>query len=477
MLEQHNHSSTTLSSILEPLDRGFFRLLHLQPTKTFDAPLIATIFPVKSDQNPLFEALSYASNGAFEGQSLPNGHLSLNGHNISIKGNLRDALHRLRRKDRARVLWVDAICLDQNNPLERSEHVAGMAALYNAASQVIIWVGEDSAQGDGKAFVRLLGTDTIESPPASKPWWKRLKGVRSHKQESLNEEQTLAKFYGRSYFSRKWTVIEAEASKQALLVCGPYEIQWTSTQRRLLPRMLNERRGQVPFDVLQLLHETSNLRCHDERDHIFSIASLLHRETGCPAIVINYTLPWPQVFTDFARGFARANRLADTWLLLHVTAFQLLEHRERRCAELPSWVPDFRLDIPRLVEFEQAEWFREDLPVARSESMTFRDSTLGLSLAYYGVLGTQLLLDYQERGYQADDVLYGLRDRLTVVKYRQSHPSALYENVHGWDLMVLRPCNGGHGGDFTMVGPFHSTEERDERMIPKFLGMHNILIR
>jgi hypothetical protein len=38
-------------------------------------------------------------------------------------------------------LWVDQICIDQSNILERNHQVSQMAEIYRAASQVIIWLG------------------------------------------------------------------------------------------------------------------------------------------------------------------------------------------------------------------------------------------------------------------------------------------------------------------------------------------------
>jgi len=44
--------------------------------------------------------------------------------------------------DTTRLLWADALCIDQNNHFELGDQVAKMGAIYTAASQVIVWLGE-----------------------------------------------------------------------------------------------------------------------------------------------------------------------------------------------------------------------------------------------------------------------------------------------------------------------------------------------
>ena len=62
--------------------------------------------------------------------------------------NLAEALQYLRYENRPCVLWIDAICVDQNNIPERGHQVVRMAAIYPQASRVVVWLGperDDSA--------------------------------------------------------------------------------------------------------------------------------------------------------------------------------------------------------------------------------------------------------------------------------------------------------------------------------------------
>jgi hypothetical protein len=120
------------------------RLLTLLPG-AFDSEIRIYLenTPFATDNVPQFEALSYAwgadKNPAdiFIGRS---GHESL-----PVTQNLAQALVHLRYEDRTRVLWIDAICVNQKDVDERSSQVKRMADIYSKAARVVVWLGPESA--------------------------------------------------------------------------------------------------------------------------------------------------------------------------------------------------------------------------------------------------------------------------------------------------------------------------------------------
>ena len=60
---------------------------------------------------------------------------------LSITQNLSTALRYLRKPATNRVVWIDAICINQDDIQERSLEVARMGFIYNKARQVIVWLG------------------------------------------------------------------------------------------------------------------------------------------------------------------------------------------------------------------------------------------------------------------------------------------------------------------------------------------------
>lgn len=61
-----------------------------------------------------------------------------------ITPNLAGALYKLQCADRPRFLWVDSLCIDQDNVVERSHQVTKMGDIYAQAQRVVIWLGEDT---------------------------------------------------------------------------------------------------------------------------------------------------------------------------------------------------------------------------------------------------------------------------------------------------------------------------------------------
>lgn len=63
---------------------------------------------------------------------------------LRIRKNLAEAIRYLRLIDRPRVLWIDAICVDQENKPERNKQVPRMADIFKSASRVVAWLGPES---------------------------------------------------------------------------------------------------------------------------------------------------------------------------------------------------------------------------------------------------------------------------------------------------------------------------------------------
>lgn len=66
----------------------------------------------------------------------------LSGHEFSIYQSVDAALRRLRRDSGVRVLWIDAICINQEDNDEKGVQVPLMRQIYQQASQVCVYLGE-----------------------------------------------------------------------------------------------------------------------------------------------------------------------------------------------------------------------------------------------------------------------------------------------------------------------------------------------
>jgi hypothetical protein len=97
----------------------------------------------------LYEALSYV-------WGEPDNKLSIfiQSLRFDITKNLHAALLQLRNHTIERVMWVDAICIDQENLEEKAEQVQIMARIYGQANRVIVWLGE-AAENSDKALDKI----------------------------------------------------------------------------------------------------------------------------------------------------------------------------------------------------------------------------------------------------------------------------------------------------------------------------------
>lgn len=73
-----------------------------------------------------------------------------------ITRNLQSALLSLRSPQTSRILWIDAFCINQSNPLEKALQVSMMNIIYAQAKEVIVWLGDDDCYSD--MFVRYCNS-------------------------------------------------------------------------------------------------------------------------------------------------------------------------------------------------------------------------------------------------------------------------------------------------------------------------------
>jgi hypothetical protein len=84
-----------------------------------------------------------------------NGYITIGQSKVRVQENLDRALYRLRRPDLERTLWVDAICIDQENGIERGHQVSQMGRIFQLASTVYVWLGE--AAHNSNQAMRFIG--------------------------------------------------------------------------------------------------------------------------------------------------------------------------------------------------------------------------------------------------------------------------------------------------------------------------------
>lgn len=112
-----------------------FRLLYLH-SGTNPSGLQCSLVHFPLNQHPQYEALSYEWRKAEGVTTILCGTFT-----IEVTLNLALALEAFRHASKARVLWVDAICIDQGNVTEKASQVSKMRDIYANAGSVLVWLG------------------------------------------------------------------------------------------------------------------------------------------------------------------------------------------------------------------------------------------------------------------------------------------------------------------------------------------------
>ncbi|PVH74537.1 heterokaryon incompatibility, partial [Cadophora sp. DSE1049] len=96
-----------------------------------------SLFAISVTTPPRYEALSYT----WGPPSPPSEqqYILCDGKKLPVTENCISALYHLRKKYSNRLLWIDAICIDQTNVEEASQQVQIMGQIYQNAAEVIVW--------------------------------------------------------------------------------------------------------------------------------------------------------------------------------------------------------------------------------------------------------------------------------------------------------------------------------------------------
>jgi hypothetical protein len=132
-----------------------------------------------------------------------------------VKKELALALKYLRLPNQTRTLWIDAICIDQDNYEERNQQVQMMARIYTRAKEVCIWLGEDS--DESKTAIDFIHDEIMEL--------KNFDTICSDKSYT-DKWRALMMLMQRDWFSRRWVVQEIALASKATLYCGPDSLPW-----------------------------------------------------------------------------------------------------------------------------------------------------------------------------------------------------------------------------------------------------------
>lgn len=356
-------------------DRSIRLIEILQETST-GVPQ-CTLLTVSLDSKLPFVALSYTWGNSLARLEEDNRgadqccHILCNGRPLDVTQNLYNFLKRakpggpeswLRFEDK---MWIDAICIDQSNLEERSAQVKLMSGIYKAATNVLVWLGEDE-HGDTQNAVKLLKSisatpeDTLEELKKLLIHNPRMSEVLGECGGSTDHWRSLKRMLSRTWFSRVWIIQEIAFADIVLVLCGSCSFLWEDCVKAcsfLTYSVVNEIEisSGTPYrgwhteilsifqktksaELLNILIETRSFEASDPRDKIFAVLGFATLGPALlpatEAIRIDYEDTPTEVFLDTA--WVMIKQLNDLSILAEVEGPCF-----RKITDLPSWVPDF----------------------------------------------------------------------------------------------------------------------------------------
>ncbi|KAH9208044.1 heterokaryon incompatibility protein-domain-containing protein [Leptodontidium sp. 2 PMI_412] len=226
--------------------------------------------------------------------------ISLDGVSVEVTTNLETALRYFRLETEVRILWADAICINQRDDSEKNVQVSIMGDIYRSCSKCLAWLGED-LDGDGAVtFAMIEGialsktiplvecVNTIEHPISwlkslssmmQRPYWSRIWVV----QETILP--LIAEYWcGRSTIDRKvWTTACQHVGYQHLVqiakLCEPCNLglfAFLSEAGNRIVWNLNATATTAysPSDGFWALHNTQRLLCQNQLDKVYAVRAL-----------------------------------------------------------------------------------------------------------------------------------------------------------------------------------------------------------
>jgi hypothetical protein len=336
---------------------------------------------VALDDSPNYEALSYAWGSPERNIPILVRFSSLDSEAdgtasqraLFITDHLVAALKRLRPRTGCRLIWIDQICINQEDPLEKNQQVQLMVNIYERADQTVVWLGEEDE--DREVLEEML---EIFSRGLSVEEGRLLLGQMVDVSEPRNpatirgqRREAMIRLMNRSWFSRAWIFQECVVSSNVQIVLGSIQVPFdqfvslptglqslehdaggyknsiikTTTGYSALSftayqRKLYQKREQRQGSFLgMLLHVTQNFTSTDVRDRVYSFLSFQDKDVTTP-ILPRYDLSVEAAYTNVARTAIENSGSLDVFGIV-------LGDLPRKHGHLfPSWVPDWTLSLP-----------------------------------------------------------------------------------------------------------------------------------
>jgi hypothetical protein len=266
------------------LRAGYRRLVRILPTQ---GPNEELCFETSiRHTSGSYSAISYSW-----GDPTPSHSIIVDGHERLIAKNLWQFLQQTNTKHTnlrhttsqqhfyQHWLWIDALSIDQSDARERTHQVGIMSEIFRGANQVISWLGP-----------AYDNSDHVMTTIAAYTSAEQLSNHPTLTQVELSE--AICSLCERPYWKRLWVFQEMRPAWKLYLRCGEITMTWdeftllwrvimdiemtdedrsTRLYQSLATRMMTLRSNPIDSSLWNLLKETRDLECADQRDRVYAL--------------------------------------------------------------------------------------------------------------------------------------------------------------------------------------------------------------
>lgn len=311
---------------------------------------------------PPFRAISYTW-----GDPADTSIIFVNSRSFGVRKNCQYALWQAGLHSGEPHIWIDSICINQDDNAEKGPQVARMGQIYRTATNVLACIGPpDEASEHIFLAVQSLKefSDRLTSPLRG----KALKAVATDLLASWQVDEFEASnsklvshfndFSDRPYFTRPWIIQEIAQPKHTVLFCcgerivdGMSLARFLTTSRILVNRnmslkitwLLSIASRSKPLTPSMLIRDVAGYQCKDPRDRIYGTLDLVQWGNDAPRPDYDRSKSKWDLAVDITRRFTDS-QTEDSFLLIEPIALVL--HAKFESPEVQDWLEKRRTLTP-----------------------------------------------------------------------------------------------------------------------------------
>ena len=248
-----------------PLAADEVRLLLL-PRRLPYCAIELEVLTVKLRDAPPYEAISYTW-----GKSKQTRDIYLNGRTFTTSIAAYEVLQGRSSIWRSRLVWIDYICINQEDLLEKATQVEQMIQIYYQAQRVIVWLGGFAFDCRTKLtfdMIHTLSLRLMEGMSALQVY----QGIALH--QDTDEWLSFIHLWSHDWFTRLWVLQEAAVAKDVYFCYGGMVFPWRCFNRiadlfkdpdvsPLLNRTVASRKAQCNMSTLGFIEQLRPLLWHN----------------------------------------------------------------------------------------------------------------------------------------------------------------------------------------------------------------------